>query len=76
MYNPIDNIIFLILLLNNLTIESNISTNFIAKLHLPNLVQNFMVKVENNLFNLKDILKAHRLQYYHTARNTFIHMKS
>ena len=29
LYNPIDNIIFLRLLLNNLTIESNISTNLI-----------------------------------------------
>ena len=29
-----------------------------------------MVKDENNLLNLKDVLKAHRPQYYHTARNT------
>ena len=29
-----------------------------------------MVKDENNLVNLKDVLKAHRSQYYHTARNT------
>ena len=70
LYNPIDNIIFLRLLLNNLTIESNIATNLIPKLHLPNSIQNFMVKDENNLLNLKDVLKAHRSQYYHTARNT------
>ena len=42
LYNPIDNIIFLRLFLNNLTIESNFSTNLIPKLHLPNLIQNFM----------------------------------
>ena len=70
LYNPIDNIIFLRLLLNNLTIETNIATNLIHKLHLPNLIQNFMVKDENNLLNLKDVLKAHISQYYHTARNT------
>ena len=29
-----------------------------------------MVKDENNLLNFKDVLKAHRLRYYHTARNT------
>ena len=29
-----------------------------------------MVKDVNNLLNLKDVLKAHRSQYYHTARNT------
>ena len=29
-----------------------------------------MVKDESNVLNLKDILKAHRSQYYHTARNT------
>ena len=29
-----------------------------------------MVKDESNLLNLKDVLKAHRSQYYHTARNT------
>ena len=70
LYNPIDNIIFLRLLLNNLTVESNIATNLIPKLHLPNLIQNFMVKDESNLLNLKDVLKAHKSQYYHTARNT------
>ena len=56
-------------MLNNLTIESNIATNLIPKLHLPNLIKNFMVKDENNWLNLKDVLKAHRSQY-HTARNT------
>ena len=70
LYNLIDNIIFLILLLYNLTIELNISTNLIPKLHLPNLIQNCMVKDENNWLNLKDVLKAHRSQYYHAARNT------
>ena len=73
LYNPIDNIIFVRLLLNNHTIESNISTNLIPKLHLPNLIKNVMVKDENNLLNLKDVLKAHRSQYYHTARNTLTH---
>ena len=29
-----------------------------------------MVKDENNLLNLKDVLKTHRSQYYHTSRNT------
>ena len=29
-----------------------------------------MVKDEHNLLNLKDALKSHRSQYYHTARNT------
>ena len=29
-----------------------------------------MAKDENNLLNLKDVLKAHRSQYYNTARNT------
>ena len=29
-----------------------------------------MVKDENNLLNLKDVLKAHISQYYHTAGNT------
>ena len=29
-----------------------------------------MVKDENNLLNLNDVLKAHRSQYYNTARNT------
>ena len=29
-----------------------------------------MVKDESNVLNLKDILNAHRSQYYHTARNT------
>ena len=57
-------------MLNNLTIESNIATNLIPKLHLPNLIQNFMVKDENNMVNLKDVLKAHRSHYYHTVRNT------
>ena len=47
-YNPMNNLIFLRLLLNNLTVESNIATNLIPKLHLPNLIQNFMVKDENN----------------------------
>ena len=28
-----------------------------------------MVKDETNLANLIDVLKAHRSQYYHTARN-------
>ena len=70
LYNPIDNIIFLRLLVNNLTIESNIATNLIPKLLLPNLIQNFMVKYENNLLNLKDVLKAHISQYYQTARHT------
>ena len=46
LYNPIDNIIFLRLLLNNLTIESHIATNLIPKLHLPNLIQNFIVKAK------------------------------
>ena len=36
LYIPIDNIIFLRLLLNNRTIESDIATNLIPKLHLPN----------------------------------------
>ena len=70
LYNSMDNITFLRLLLNNLTVESNIATNLIPKLHLPNLIQNFMVKDESYLLNLKDVLKAHRSQYYHTARNT------
>ena len=70
LYNAIDNIIFLRLLLNNLTIESNIATNLIPKLHLPNLIQNFMVKDENNLLNLKCVLKAHRSQYKN--KNHFI----
>ena len=29
-----------------------------------------MVKDENNLLNLIDVLKAHRSQYYHIDRNT------
>ena len=29
-----------------------------------------MVKYGNNLLNLKDVIIAHRSQYYHTARNT------
>ena len=31
-----------------------------------------MVKDEHTLLNLNDVLKAHRSQYYHTARNTLI----
>ena len=42
----------------------------IPKLHLPNLIQNCIFKNQNNLLNLKDVLKAHISQYYHTARNT------
>ena len=60
LYNPIDHIIFVRLLLNNLTIESNIATNLIPKLHLLNLIQNFMVKDEDNLMKLKDVLEAYR----------------
>ena len=70
LYNPIDNVIFLRLLLNNRTIESNIATNLIPKLHLANLIKKIMVKDENKLLNLKDVLKAYRSQYYHTAINT------
>ena len=57
----------------NSTIESNISVNLNRKLHFPELTQNIMVNDQEDLLNLKEVLKAHISQYYHTARNTLTH---
>ena len=70
LYNPIDNIILIELLLANSTTESNISVNLIPKLHFSELIHNCMLMDEDNVLHLKDVLKTNRSQYYHTTINT------
>ena len=53
LYNPMDNIIFLQLLLNNTRMEVNKTYNLIPKLHMPELINNFMIEEDKHLLKLK-----------------------
>ena len=68
MYNAMDNILFLNMLLND-TVRDNITITMIPQLILPDLIQDFDIDDDSNLLNLKDVLNAHRSKYYHTARS-------
>ena len=60
------------LLLNSTRTEPNINYNVIPQLHMPKLINNFMIEEYKHLLNLKDVIQAHNITYYNTARNTLI----
>ena len=72
LYNPMENIIFLQLLLNTTRMETNKTYNVIPKLQMPELISNFMMEEDKHLLNLKEVIRAHKTAYYSTARNTLI----
>ena len=68
LYNPLDNILFLSLLLNN-TVRENITINMIPSLILPTLIQDFVINDDEDLLDLKLVLEAYGTSYYHTAKS-------
>ena len=72
LYNPMDKIIFLQLLLNITRMDTNKTYNVIPKLHMPELINNFMIEEDTHLLNLKVVIRAYKTAYYNTARNTLI----
>ena len=74
--NPMDNIIYLQLLLNTTKMETNKTYNVIPKLQMPELISNFMIEEDRPLLNLKEVIRAHKTAYYNTARNTLIRHKT
>ena len=70
LYDPMNNIIFLALLLNKTTMEQNVTYNIIPQLDMPKLINDFTIDDDNHLLNLKNVLQAHKTAYYNTALNT------
>ena len=70
LYNPMDNIIFLRMLLNDtLSDTHNISMDAIPRLNLPDLIEDFDIQDDNSLLNLKDVLAANKQNFYNLASN-------
>ena len=55
LYNPMENTIFLRLLLNTTGMETNKTYNVIPKLQMPELISNFMIE-DKHLLNLKEVI--------------------
>ena len=72
LYNHMENIIFMQLLLNTTRMEINKTYNVIPKLQMPELISNFMIEEDEHLSNLKEVIRAHNTAYYSTVRNTLI----
>ena len=72
LYNPMNNIIFLQLLLNTTRMETHQTYNVIPKLQMTVLISNFMMEDDKHLLNLKEVIRAHKTTCYSTARNTLI----
>ena len=52
LYNPVENIIFLRLLLNTTRMETNKTYNVIPKFQMPELISNFMIEEDKHLLKI------------------------
>ena len=75
MYNPLKNLIFLDLLLNETVLE-NITLAYIPRLEMPNLITDFEIETDSHLLNLKDVLSAHKSSYFNTVHSTLARHES
>ena len=69
LYDPLQNILFLQLLLNTTTLE-NVTLNMIPYLNMPELITDFDMDDDKQLLNMKDVLSDYKSNYYNSAKNT------
>ena len=71
-YQPMNNILYINLLLNTSQEIRNISLDFLPSLNLPKLTTDLLIDNDNNFLDLKDVLQARQSGYYHTVHNKLL----